>query len=96
MKAASHNTMFTCPWQQYRGHVFTEQLFGDLSDVLGTNMLFFALGMLLLLFPLASSINMCIVSAMESCHWPHSCKLPLSLTQCISLGACRFRRALPI
>lgn len=46
MRAAPHNTMLPCPWQQYRGHNFTEQLFGDLSDVLSTNMLFFALGML--------------------------------------------------
>lgn len=46
MRAASHNTMIPCPWQQYRGQIFTEQLFGDLSDVLSTNMLFFALGML--------------------------------------------------
>lgn len=90
MRAASHHTMFPCPWQQYRGRIFTEQLFGDLSDVLSTNMLFFAWAnctAVLLLFPLASSVNMCIVSAMESCHWPHFCKLPLSLTQYISLGA---------
>lgn len=46
MRAASCHTMFLCPWQQYRGHIFTEQLFGDLFDVLSTNMLFFAMGML--------------------------------------------------
>lgn len=46
MRAASHDTMLPRPWQQYRGRTFTAQLFGDLSDMLSTNMLFFALGML--------------------------------------------------
>lgn len=64
MRAASHHTMFPCPWQQYRGRIFTEQLFGDLSDVLSTNMLFFAMGKL---YCCTTSIPTCFFSKHVYC-----------------------------
>lgn len=65
MRAASHHTMFPCPWQQYRGRIFTEQLFGDLSDVLSTNMLFFAMGKL---YCCTTSIPTCFFSKRVLCQ----------------------------